>query len=139
MRIPAIASFAMAGVFLAMSACRSSETAQRADLCGDLGHLGATIAFLASPPANASVGEIRADLDKLDPTFGAVSASGAVPQDVVDRLITEHEAYRATIDGVGDDDAFSTVRAAAAAPAVGLSDAFESVIAALDCPATRPT
>ncbi len=119
----------------AATACHPSENAERADLCGDLGHLRATIAFLSSPPDDASVGAIRADLDKLDPTFGAVSSSGTVPQIIVDRLVSEHEAYRAVIHGIGDDDRFSTLRAAAAAPAQGLAEAFGTVVTALGCDA----
>lgn len=139
MRIPRALVLALSAAAVVATACRPSESAQRADLCGDLAHLRATIFFLMSPPENASVGEIRADLDKLDPTFGAVSASGAVPQDVVDRLVTEHEAYRAAIGGIGDDDRFSTVRAGAAAPAHGLADAFETVVTALGCDPAAPS
>jgi hypothetical protein len=120
------------------SACRPSADAQREDLCGDLGHLRATIDFLSAPPDDASVGEVRSDLDKLDPTFGAMSASGTVPHDVVRRLIAEHEAYRETIEGVGDDDRFAAVRDAAEVPADGLANAFGSVVAALGCAPSSP-
>jgi hypothetical protein len=129
---------ALQTLLLLTSACRPSASAQRQELCGDLGHLRATIDFLASPPDDASIGEVRADLDKLDPTFGAVSASGTVPRDVVKRLIAEHEAYRATIEGVGDDDRFAAVREAAEAPGDGLANAFDSVVAALGCAAPSP-
>ena len=125
-------------VAVAATACHTSESVQRADLCDDLAHLRATMIVLESPPDNVSVGQIRGDLDKLDPTFAAVSSSGTVSPDVVDRLVTQHEAYRAVIDGVGDDDRFSTVRAAAAAPAQGLADAFEGVVSALGCDAATP-
>jgi hypothetical protein len=130
---------ALQALLLATSACGPSAGAQRQDLCGDLDHLRATIDFLASPPDDASVGQVRADLDKLDPTFGAVSASGTVPRDVVRRLIAEHEAYRATIEGVGDDDRFAAVREAAEAPADGLANAFGLVVAALGCAPSSPT
>jgi hypothetical protein len=125
-------------LLITTSACGPSVSAQRQDLCADLGHLRATVDFLASPPDDASVGEVRADLDKLDPTFGAVSASGTVPRDVVKRLIAEHEAYRAAIEGVGDDERFAAARGAAAAPADGLASAFDSVVAALGCSASSP-
>ena len=137
-RIPGAIVLALSAAAVAPAACHPAQSTQRADLCVDLSHLRATIALLASPPADASVGEVRADLDKLDPTFGAVSDSGTVSQDVVDRLVAEHEAYRAVIDGVGDDDRFSTVRAEATAPAQGLDDAFEAVVTALRCDTATP-
>ena len=133
MRISGGPVLALIVLAVAATACHPSENAQRADLCGDLGNLRATIVFLSSPPDDASVGAIRADLDKLDPTFGAVSSSGTVPQSIVDRLVSEHEAYRVVIKGIGDDDRFSTLRAAATAPAQGLADAFEAVVTALGC------
>jgi hypothetical protein len=133
MRISGALVLALIAVGLAASGCRRPENAERADLCGDLAHLRVTMLFLTSPPEDVSVGEIRADLDKLDPTFGAVSASRTVPQDVVDRLVADHEAYRAVIDGIGDDDRFSTVRADAVAPAQSLAQSFGTVVKALGC------
>ena len=125
---------ALAAVLAVVStACRTSPASQTASICSDLMHLRATVSFLEAPPATASVGEVRGDLQKLDSTIGAVGGSSAVPESIGKDLEDARDDYRDVFDGVGDDDSYSSVAADAAAPARRLGSAYDAVVVALTC------
>jgi hypothetical protein len=127
-----IAALAVTVAVLA-SACQRSEAGQAASICSDLMNLRATVVFLEAPSATATVGEVRGDIEKLESTIGAVGGSSAVPESIGDELGDARDAYRDLLDGVGDDDPFSSVAAAAAAPARRLGAAYDAAIGALAC------
>jgi hypothetical protein len=128
-RIAALAAI----LAVAASACQRSEASEAGSICGDLMNLRATVAILESPPATATVGEVRGDLEKLDSTVGAVGGSSVVPESVGDGLEEARDAYRDVFDGIGDDDPFSSVADEAAAPARRLGAAYDLVVSILGC------
>jgi hypothetical protein len=117
-------------VALVATAChRETEQERAAALCHDLLALRATVAFLAAPDAEASVGEVRSGLDKLDPTFAHI------PESVGGGLFDARDAYRDLVNGVGDDDRFSSI-AGDAAVSRTLGVAYGSVLTRLACGAS---
>jgi hypothetical protein len=127
-----IAAFA-AILAVAAPACGTSSASEAASICSDLMNLRATVAVLESPPPNATVGEVRGDIEKLDSTVGAVAGSSAVPESVGNEFEDARDAYRDVFDGIGDDDPFSSVADEAAAPARRLGAAYDAAVAALAC------
>jgi hypothetical protein len=126
-----IAAFA-AILAVASAGCQRTD-ADATSICGDLVNLRATAAFLESPSAAATVGEVRGDLAKLGSTIGAVGGSSLVPEPVGDELEDARDAYQDVFDGIGDDDPFSSVGAEAAAPARRLGAAFDAAFSVLGC------
>jgi hypothetical protein len=125
---------------VAAAACRHASTSDASSICGDLLNLRATVAFLGSPSATATVGQVRGDIEKLDSTIGGVSASGLVPRSLANELSDARDAYRDVFGGIGDDDPFSSVSAEAAAPARRLGAAYDAVVADLACaPSPSPS
>ncbi len=125
---------AFAAILAVVSAgCQRSDAADATSICGDLTNLRATMAFLESPNPNATVGEVRGDLAKLESTIGAVGGASLVPEPLGDELEDARDAYRDVFDGIGDDDPFTSVGAEAAAPARRLGAAYDAVVAVLRC------
>jgi hypothetical protein len=120
-------------VALLLPACGPSSASARADLCLDLTHLQATVDFLAAPPTDATVGDVRGALEKLDSTWQAVHDDPDVPDAEDDALLDAREAYQDEIHGVGDDDLFAPSVASTAGIARGLSDAYGAVRSRLAC------
>jgi hypothetical protein len=96
-------------------------------------NLRATVAFLESPPATATVGEVRGDIEKLDSTIGAVGGSSFVPETTSKQLEDARDDYRDVFDGIGDDDPFSSVADQTVEPARRLGSAYDTVVATLAC------
>jgi hypothetical protein len=108
----AVALAAFLAITLTTSACHTETLQeQRASLCTDLGSLRATFAFLRDPPPAARVGEVRGDLDKLDPTITRTLGSDVADAALAQQLSDAQEAYRTLLHGIGDDDRFSTLPA----------------------------
>jgi hypothetical protein len=124
---------ALAAILAVAPACQRSEASEAASICGDLINLRATVGSLEAPTADATVGEVRGDLAKLDSTVGAVSGSDAVPDAIGDALEDARDDYRDVFDGVGDDDPFASYAAATSAPARRLGDAYDAAVSALAC------
>jgi hypothetical protein len=117
---------------LSLPACHLPSSQERAiDLCGDLAHLGETIAFLVEPPADARVGQVRGSLDKLDPTFEGIE--DVVPETVTDELRDAQDAYRDAISGTGDDEFLVDHPVPMAGPQQRLSEAVALADADLRC------
>ena len=133
--MPSTARIAALAAILAVatSACQRSEASETASICGDLSNLRATVTFLESPDASATVGVVRGDIAKLDSTVGAVGASAAVPDAVGDELRDARDEYQDVFAGIGDDDPFSSVATQAAAPARRLGTAYAAAVGALGC------
>jgi hypothetical protein len=125
-------------VLLALSAtaCNGSGQTGTASICDDLRNLRATVSFLEAPSAGASVGEVRGDIEKLTSTVSAVEGSDAVPDPMGEAFSAARDDYRDLLDGVGDDDRFSTVAAEVAAPARRLAGAYDAVVEQLTCDRT---
>jgi hypothetical protein len=115
-------------------ACSRFGAHDHTELCQDLTNLAATVAFLETPPRNATVGDVRGALDKLDGTLAAVHDDPDVPDAQDDALLQSQDDYRTVIEGVGDDDPFSPYVAASQGIAEGLVRSYQSVRASLDCP-----
>jgi hypothetical protein len=117
---------------LSFAACQRASPQERAiDLCGDLVHLGETIAFLVDPPTDARVGQVRGSLDKLDPTFEGIEdvVAESASKDVRDA----QDAYRDAISGVGDDHLLTHEDVPVAGPQRALDEAVAVVEAELRC------
>jgi len=123
-------------VALASTGCNRSDRAQAASLCQDLRNLRATVSSLEAPTAEATVGEVRGDLEKLASTIGAVDGAASVPDAMGTALSDARDDYRDVLDGIGDDDPFSEVAAEAAAPARRLGGAYDAVVQHLACDQT---
>jgi hypothetical protein len=124
---------ALVAILAVAPACQRSEASEAASICGDLVNLRATVVFLEAPSPDATVGEVRGDLAKLDSTVGAVSGSEAVPDAIGDALEDARDDYRDVFDGVGDDDPFASYAAGTSAPARRLGDAYDAAVSALAC------
>jgi len=117
---------------LAASACHTATPQEeRASLCADLVALRATIAFLRDPAPGARVGEVRGDLDKLDPTVTKAHTSDLVDDAIGQQLFDAQKDYRSLLNGIGDDDRFSTV--GAGGQGEDLWGAYEAVSEQLGC------
>ena len=129
---PARPVVAMVALALAASACHTATPKeQRVSLCAELVALHATIAFLRDPAPGARVGQVRGDLDKLDPTIAKAHTSDVVDDAIGQQLFDAQKDYRSLLDGVGDDDRFSTVGAGGEGEA--LWGAYEAVTEQLGC------
>jgi hypothetical protein len=125
-----------AGVFVlvaALSGCSRGVLGDNADLCQDLTNLQGTVELLASPPRDATVGDVRGNLDKLDGTWDAVHHDPDVPDEEDDALLQSQEDYRDAIEGVGDDDLFAPYVPATRGIAQGLMRAYQAVRVRLVC------
>jgi hypothetical protein len=120
---------------LGMAACGPSSSAANLEICQDMRNLQGTVDALAAPPRNATVGEVRADLDKLDGTFDSIHDSSDVPDAEDDALLQAQEDYRDVIEGIGDDDAFAPYAAESQGIAEGLARSFQAARVQLACPA----
>jgi hypothetical protein len=121
---------ALAGI----TACSGSSQQENAELCQDLTNLQATVASLESPARDATVGDVRGNLDKLDGTWGAVHDDPEVPDDEDAALLQSQQDYRDAIEGVGDDDAFEPYEPATRGIAEGLMRSYQAVRVRLVCP-----
>jgi hypothetical protein len=114
--------------------CTAASAEVRADLCGDLGHLAATVDDLAGYGPAVRVAVVRGSLEKMDPTFGNLSRSRLADPPVLDRLLQAHVVYRDLLVGVGDDETFATLGPAAPVAATEFRAAFRAAVADLRCP-----
>lgn len=105
----AVAVLAIAVLALAVGCHAETPQQERVSLCTDLVALHVTVVFLRDPPSGALVGEVRGDLDKLDPTVQRAQGSDVADDAIAEQLADAQEAYRTLLGGIGDDDRFSTV------------------------------
>lgn len=140
MRKPArIGALALVSVLAFATGCQSSTpNEQAASLCEDLQHLQATVALLASPPADTTVGVVRAALEKLDPTFEAVDRSPLVRDTLRGQLDQAKDDFDDALDGVGDDDPAAEVAADVADARQRLVTAYATVVGVFGCGESSP-
>ena len=122
---------------LLLPACGSASAGE--ELCADLGNLQPTVDYLAAPPADATVGDVRGALEKIDSTLQAVHDDPDVPDAQDDALLDAKDAYDDAIHGVGDDDAFGPWIGQTAGVARALHDAYAVVRATLVCATASPS
>jgi hypothetical protein len=126
-------------VAIACAACHSTTPdEQAASLCDDLLHLRATVDVLARTPPEATVGQVRAALQKLEPTFDEVGSSSLVPDALRSQLGDALAAYDDAIEHVGDDDPASEVTADVADARLRLDAAYAAVVGGLGCGGSAP-
>lgn len=131
-RVGAVALVSVLAVGLA--GCRSTTAdEQAASLCEDLLHLRATVTLLVRPPTDATVGQVRAALEKVDPTFDALDRSSVIPDALRSQLVEARRGYKDAIGGTGDDDPASAVTADVADARQRLEAAYQAVIGGLGC------
>jgi hypothetical protein len=121
---------------VAFSTCGHHTSADHAQLCQDLTNLQATVAFLAAPGPEATVGDVRGALDKLDSTWQTVHDDPDVPDDEDDALLNSQDVYRDLIEGIGDDDVFAPHIAETAGVAQALMRSYQAVRVRLVCSAS---
>jgi len=119
---------------LMLGACGRSSAADNTAICQDLVNLQATVQFLAAPDPSTTVGEVRGDLDKLDPTFQAVHDDANVPDAEDNALLDTQHAYRDQIADMGDDTPFAPTMQATASIGQALLHDYEAVRQRLACP-----
>jgi hypothetical protein len=130
-----VASVALAcAAFAWLASCGPSPSDEAADLCRDMGNLRGTLGFIAQPPKEATVGLIRAAVDRLDPTFTRLDAGDQIPDDVAKRLLGAQRAVRAVLDPYGDDTSITVVTRTLVIPAKRLLDAVAVTTHQLGCP-----
>jgi hypothetical protein len=118
----------------ALPACGRFGSHNHTEICQDLTNLAATVSFLGTPPRDATVGDVRGALDKLDGTFAAVHDDPDVSDAQDDALLESQDDYRSVIEGIGDDDAFAPYIEATRGIAEGLVRSYQAVRASLACP-----
>lgn len=118
--------------------CGPSSASARVELCSDLTNLQATVTYLASPPPDATVGDVRGALDKIDSTWQAVHDDPDVPDTEDDALLEARDSYVDAIEKVGDDDLFAPHVAATQGVAQGLAQSYDAVRARLTCSSASP-
>jgi hypothetical protein len=114
--------------------CGTDAATTRADLCSDLGHLAATVDDLARYGPDTRIALVRGSLEKMDPTFGALSRSELADPVVLDRLLRAHVGYRDLLIGIGDDEVVAVLGPAVSPAAAEFRSAFRATIADLACP-----
>jgi hypothetical protein len=124
---------------LVLAACTRDSASAKAELCSDLTNLQATVTFLAAPPPEATVGDVRGALEKIDSTWQAVHDDSDVPDAEDDALLDARKAYQDEIEKVGDDDLFAPHVAATAGIAEALARAYDAVLVRLACPGVPPS
>ena len=134
---PRCAAAAVVATVLLLPACGPSSASASEELCADLTNLQATVDLLAAP-GDATVGDVRGALEKIDSTLQAVHDDRAVPDAEDDALLDAKEAYDDAIDDIGDDDAFAPHVTETAGIAHALADAYADVLASLACATTSP-
>ncbi len=122
-------------VLVALGACGGSSSSAAAALCQDLTNLQSTVALLAEPPPDATVGDVRGALEKLDSTWDALHDDAAIPDDEDAALTDARDEYGDAIEDFGDDDAFAPHVAATAGVAERLQRSYEEAKSRLACPA----
>lgn len=123
---------------LVLAGCAQDSASAKVELCSDLTNLQATVTFLAAPPPDATVGDVRGALDKIDSTWQAVHDDSDVPDAEDDALLDARDAYQDEIEKVGDDDLFAPHVAATAGIAQALARAYDAVRVRLACPPATP-
>jgi hypothetical protein len=121
-------------LLVGMTACGRSSSEATAALCQDLTNLQDTVAFLEAPPRDATVGDVRGALDKLDGTWRAVHDDPQVPDDEDAALLQSQKDYRDAIQNVGDDNLFAPYVPATRGIAEGLMRSYQAVRVRLVCP-----
>ena len=116
---------------------RSSAAEQRASICPDLANLSATMRVAFRPPADATVGEVRSALGKLESTWGKISQASAISSDQRDAISQARLDYLTAIANVGDDDPASSITSRTAGLASRLAADTAAVWRVLGC-AGRP-
>lgn len=135
-----IGALALVSVLAFATGCQSpTPNEQAASLCEDLHHLQATVALLAGSPGDATVGVVRAALEKLDPTFEAVDRSPLVRDTLREQLDQAKDDFADALDGVGDDDPAAEVAADVADSRQRLVTAYATVVGVLGCGEASPT
>jgi hypothetical protein len=117
-----------------LPACGPSSASARAELCRDLTNLEATVAYLAAPPPDATVGDVRGALEKTESTWEAVRDDADVPDAEDDAMQDPREDYDDAIGDFGDDDLFAMHAAETAGIARRLAGAYAVVRGRLGCP-----
>jgi hypothetical protein len=117
---------------------RSSVADQRASICPDLENLVATMRAAFAPPPDATVGDVRSALEKLESTWGQIGQADAIPADQRDEISKARLAYLKAIANVGDDDPASSVTVQTAGVASRLARDVASVWRVLGCPGQPP-
>jgi hypothetical protein len=124
----------LAPILLVAASCDGDTPDEvRADLCGDLGHLGPTIVLLVDPPVNVTIGELRGALEKLDPTVGDLEDSELVAEHLMQALLDARAGYRIALKPFGDDEPGSEAIDDAAGPAIDLGVTTTEVMDELAC------
>jgi hypothetical protein len=132
---------AVGAVLLAatLAGCSHTSTAeQRASICPDLANLAGTMRVAFSPPADATVGDVRNALEKLESTWGHIAQASAIASDQRTEISQARLDYLKAVANVGDDDPVSSVASRTAGPASRLAADTAAVWRLLGCPGRPP-
>lgn len=124
---------ALIGIVAASVSCGGSPEDERAALCEDLGNLGATVELIANPPVDATVGQVRGAIEKLDPTIEQAQDAGVVPDADADGLRADQEVALEALRGIGDDTSILEVAEGSLAPTDALVARYRNLLVALGC------
>lgn len=124
-----------------VGSCAPSPRDERTSLCENLGHLEATVVVFSTPPADATVGQVRGAIEKLDPTISNAEDADVVADADAEALRTEHEAALEALEPYGDDTPLADVPPERLAPASALASRYRATVASLGCadPAATPS
>ena len=115
----------------------SGDTPQEetAALCEDLGHLAATVELIATPPADADVGDLRGATEKLDPTIHEAETADVVADADADAFRDDQKALLEALEGFGDDAPVADLPSEVTAAAATLVGRYARLTTTLDCAA----
>lgn len=113
--------------------CGGSPGDERAALCEDLGNLAATVELVANPPVDATAGDVRGAIEKLDPTIEQAEDASVLPDDDADGLRADQEAALEALKGIGDDTPVLEVPREALAPTDALVARYRTLVVTLGC------
>jgi hypothetical protein len=118
---------------LVLAGCGDRAAAR--ELCGDLAHLGPTIAELGAPSAGTQIADLRAAVEKVATIIDDVDAmTDRLSRRVRDGFWVALTSYRARLEEVPDDQTVEgTADPRIGAAAEAMSAAAEAVRSALAC------
>jgi hypothetical protein len=123
---------------VAGSCARSAPQDEIAAICEDFAHLSDTVDLVATPPAGATVGEVRGATEKLDSTIHELERSGAVDDADADAMRAAQEHVLEALEGIGDDELVADLPIALLQPARDLGRFYGPFLERLGCGGSAP-
>ncbi len=97
-----------------------------------------TVELIANPPVDATVGQVRGAIEKLDPTIEQAQDAEVVPDADAEGLRTDQEIALEALHGIGDDTSILEVAEGRLTPTDAVAARYRDLTVALGCPVADP-